>query len=278
MSNNVNLNKSNTTLNLEEFKNKIVTNHKEIKTEITSKKEQFLKTIENAELYKTTEKMNSEINAEIKETINNIATEYQNTEAKITKYIESVFDQKSLIDSDSASNALSSSQNSQTYELSEQELEAIAYVCYKEQEIAGAKGAADEASLMANRYELYADKEKYPTLYDYVRDCKWWAKSKSRMDNPGDVSPEVEAAVYEVLVEGNRTLPEYVDEHDWENDITRASNNGVEISVDNRDAYISGVTVLENKWGAKYTFYAFAGGSGDPMGYTSNALRNTQNS
>lgn len=273
MSNNVNLNKSNNPLNLEGFK-KIVSNHKEIKAEIASQKEEFLKNVGNNDLYNTPEKINSEIKTEIKETITNIATEYQNTEAKVAKYIENILEPS--IASNSSSDTIPSNKKTQTYELTEKELEAIAYVCYKEQ--GSASGAADEASLMANRYELYADKEKYPTLYDYVRDCRWWAKSKSRMDNPGNVSPEVETAVYEVLVEGNRTLPPYVDEHDCAKDIKKASNNGVQISVNNREAYIPGVTVLENKYGAKYTFYAFAGGTGDPMGYTNTALKRSQNS
>lgn len=263
MNHNVNFNNYKDKLNLGEFKSKLKSNYEKIEVNIKNSTELISEKIE--EKHVGLEKPLENITADLSKNLTNIVTDYQNTEAKITKYFESYFDTNK--------EQSKKTNNNQTYDLTKEELEAIAYVCYKEQEIAGAKGAADEASLMANRYELYADKEKFPTLYDYARNSKWWAKSKTRMDNPGDVPPEVEAAIYDVLVKGERTLPPQIDEHDCTKDIVKASNNGVRISVNNRDAYISGVTLLENKYGAKYTFYTFAGDSGDPMGYTKTAMK-----
>ena len=83
------------------------------------------------------------------------------------------------------------------------------------------------------------------------------------MDNTKVASKYVEA-VREVLVEGNRTLPQYVDEHDCFSDILSISTG----SIRNRSDYISGVTIIKNKMGSTYTFYCFPASGSDPFGYT----------
>lgn len=161
----------------------------------------------------------------------------------------------------------------QKYSLSETELKQIAYQCYREQ--GSAVGAAAEASLMANKYEMYTG-SSYSSLHSYIKNCGWWAHSKSNMSGNPDVPSSVVESVRQVLVYGNRTLPYYIDEHDCIKcgdfyDIISATNNGVEIDRDNRSLYKSGVTVLKNRYGSTYTFYCFPTSSSDPFGYTAGA-------
>lgn len=162
----------------------------------------------------------------------------------------------------------------QKYNLTETQLLHIANQCAHEQ--GSATGAAAEASLMANRFEL--NNKKYSNIYDYVKNSGWWAHSSSNMSGSPSVSSSVVEAVRQVLVYGNRTLPYYIDEHDCIKcgktyDITKATNNGVEINRDDRSQYISGVTVLYNRYGATYTFYTFPDKHADPFGYTAGAYK-----
>ena len=71
--------------------------------------------------------------------------------------------------------------------------------------------------------------------------------------------------VEDVLVNGNSTLPPYVDEHDCFSDIRSISTGDVR----DRSAYIKDVTVIRNRYGATYTFHCFLHAHSDPFGYTS---------
>ena len=154
------------------------------------------------------------------------------------------------------------------YNLTEDQLKAIASQAYHEQ--GTPKGAAAEASLMANRFELYGS--SFGTgadgLYSYVRDSGWFAHSKSNMDSY-DAPDEVVEAVRDVLVNGKRTLPAYVDEHDWINDLTSVTTDGKAINKSNRDSYEQHKTIIKNVYGGTYTFYSFPDTNSDPFGYTS---------
>lgn len=152
------------------------------------------------------------------------------------------------------------------YDLSEEQLLGIASQAYHEQ--GTPKGAAAEASLMANRFELYGSSHGSGAdgLYDYVRNSGWFAHSASNMDSH-DAPAEVVEAVRDVLVNGKRTLPAYIDEHDWINDITSATNDGKSINVKDRDAYVPNKTILKNKYGSTYIFYSFPDEGSDPFGY-----------
>ena len=162
-----------------------------------------------------------------------------------------------------------SNTNYQKYELSNYELKSIASLC--EQEQGTAKGAAAEASLMANRFELYGS--EYDNIYDYVRNSKWFAHASEYMDDNEYVDDSVLEAVDKVLTEGKRTLPKYIDEHDCISDIKSAHNDGEYINAENREDYISNVTKINNVYGSTFTFYTFADENGDPFGYTEEALR-----
>jgi len=152
------------------------------------------------------------------------------------------------------------------YSLSNSQLTQIARLCVQEQ---GASGAAAEASQMANNYELNGNKTKYPTLYDYVRNSGWYYKAAYYMDN-GNASSTTIAKVRDVLVNGNRVLPLYVDEHDCIRDIAWIKNNGKEVNKEVKSNYIPNVTVIHNKMGSTYTFFCFPAAGCDPFGYTDN--------
>ena len=148
---------------------------------------------------------------------------------------------------------------SKAYNLSDEELIAIARLCYQEQ--GSPKGAAAEASLACNRFEKYGS--KYNSVYDYMRNSGWFANAAYYMDY-GKCPGEIFSAVESVL-EGNRTLPEYIDEHDCFSDIESISTGG---AVSLRQSYVKDTTIIHNRYGATYTFYCFPDTYCDPFGYT----------
>ncbi len=174
--------------------------------------------------------------------------------------------------------------NGNKFTVSEDDLFFITKVSVCEQ--GDATGAAAEASLIANRYDLYG-KNKYSTITDYVRNSGWWSCAKSKRTI--NVKDEHIAAVRNVIVNGVRTLPLYVDEHDCfdcnkslcsngnRGDICKIVTNGRTMEsmsdIKNRSNYISGQTVLYNKYGGTYTFYSFPTSHSDPFGYTATGYK-----
>jgi len=152
------------------------------------------------------------------------------------------------------------------YDLSKTQLVKLARLCVQEQ--GSVNGVKAEASLMANLLET-SDyrKKKYGTdgtgLYNWVRNGGWFYKASYFMDNT-TVSNKYVEAVKDVLVDGNRTLPPYIDEHDCFADIKSISTG----SIRNRADYIKGETIIKNKMGSTYTFYCFPASGSDPFGYT----------
>ena len=152
------------------------------------------------------------------------------------------------------------------YNLTDTQLKKIARLCYQEQgSVAGAKA---EASLMANQLETSASRQrKYGTgadgLYNWVRNGGWFARAAYWMDN-GSASNAIIEGVRDVLINGNRTLPQFVDEHDCLSDIKSISTG----SVKNKNDYISGKTIVKNRYGSTWTFWCFPASGSDPFGYT----------
>ena len=142
--------------------------------------------------------------------------------------------------------------------MTRQELEQIARLCVQEQggSEAGVKG---EASLMMNLARKHGRE-----VYEYVRNSGWFSRAKYWMEN-GHATQEQVDLVADVLINGNATLPSYVDEHDAFGDIAWISTGAVR----DRSAYIKDVTVIRNRYGATYTFYCFLHEYSDPFGYTS---------
>ena len=190
---------------------------------------------------------------------------------------------KQIKDNSSNDNSSSNSESSnyKKYNLSQEDLEYLTGVCVREQ--GSAQGAAAEASLIANRFELYGS--KYSSMANYVKKSGWFASS----DQKHSFNNEQLEAVKDVLVNGNRTLPAYVDEHDCYNcnnsscsngnkgDICSLVNDGKTITsmsqITNKSSYVSKKTVINNKYGGTYTFYSFPCSNCDPFGYTSKAYK-----
>ena len=109
-------------------------------------------------------------------------------------------------------------------------------------------------------------------LYNYVHNGGWFNGNNM---NGSSNDEAVISAVKSVLIDGKRTLPGYIDEHDciycgsYGYDIIGASNNGQSFDVNDKSQYKQHVTVLNNRYGSTYTFYSFPTSTSDPFGYTS---------
>ena len=155
------------------------------------------------------------------------------------------------------------------YALTETQIKKIARLCVQEQ--GSVDGCKAEASLMANLLETSKSRQnKYGTdaagLYNWVREGGWFSRAAYYMDNGSAAKKHIDA-VRDVLVEGNRTLPQYVDEHDCFSDINSISTG----SIKNRADYIPNKTVIKNRYGSTYTFFCFPASGSDPFGYTKEA-------
>ena len=155
------------------------------------------------------------------------------------------------------------------YNLTTTQVKKLARLCVQEQ--GSMDGIRAEASLMANLLETSESRQKkYGTngagLYNWVRYGGWFYKAAYFMDE-GSASDKQIEAVRDVLVNGNRTLPQYIDEHDCFSDIKTISTG----EVRNRSDYIKNVTIVKNKMGSTWTFYCFPASGSDPFGYTAAA-------
>ena len=167
---------------------------------------------------------------------------------------------------------------SQTYNLSDSDLQYIANVGYCEQGYID--GIKAEASLAVNHFELQS---KYSTIVEYIKKSGWFACSTT----DEVASSSAVEAVRDVIANGNRTLPVYIDEHDCADctdktcsngnrgDICKIVTNGITYEsmseIKNHSNYISGKTVIYNRYGSVYTFYTFPCESCDPFGYTADS-------
>ena len=161
------------------------------------------------------------------------------------------------------------------YKLTETQLKKLARLCVQEQ--GSFNGVKAEASLMANLLETNATRQKkWGTdgngLYNMVRESGWFYNAPYFMDHGTAGSKYIEA-VRDVLCEGNRTLPQYVDEHDCFSDIKSISTG----SIKNRSDYIKDQTIIKNKMGSTYTFHSFPDKASDPFGYTQSAYEYVKN-
>ena len=155
-----------------------------------------------------------------------------------------------------------------TYNLSESKLKQIARLCVQEQGcIAGVQAEASQAANLLETNEYY--RNKYGSdIYSFMRNSGWYYKAAYYMDN-GSASSAAIDAVREVLCLGARVFPQYVDEHDCISDIASISTG----SKYEKSDYIKDKTVIHNKMGSTYTFYAFPAPGCDPFGYTDEAYQ-----
>ena len=180
------------------------------------------------------------------------------------------------------------------YKISKKDLTYLAGICKREQG-EEAKPMAAEASLMANLFEYYngkcpRGKGDCSTVTKFVKNSGWFNSSQG----PRKVNDKEIAVVKTVLVDGKRTLPRYVVEHDCfdcnkkkckdgkRGDICSLDNNGKKITsmsgIKNKKNYISGVTKIKSVYHNSkeyYTFYTFFSNKkdADPFGYTPAAFK-----
>ena len=170
---------------------------------------------------------------------------------------------------------------SNKYNLSDFQLRHLAIICDREQgkNIAGVKACASQ---MCNYYEKWQSK-KYKSIYECVFASGWyWDKATNTewVAKHPNVSAEVIDAVRDVMVNGNRTLPNFVDEYDQLQDVAIVVNDGVSHTdkayILNRNNYVKDKTRIRNTYAKDlndwYTFYCFpdgVDGSCDAFGYIS---------
>ena len=190
----------------------------------------------------------------------------------------------------SSSSSLKTVAQGKKYKLSDDQIKQLASLCKQEQ--GSVAGAAAEASLMANRFEKHG--KGYSSLYNYVKNSKWWAKAATYM-SAKNASSDIVAAVKNVLVGGQRTLALSVDEHDcWDcnpkkscpggfkGDICKIVTNGKTYTslsdIKNRKNYVKGKTIIHNVYGSTYTFYSFPSKNSNPFGSTNGSVKETASS
>ncbi len=173
------------------------------------------------------------------------------------------------------------------YDLTEKQLINIAKVCQREQ--GSPVGAAAEAQLMANKYELEVLKKskwsKY-SFYNYVMNCDWWAPAKNGTYSSTKLKDSILASVREVLINGQRTIPFYINEHDWTGDIIRLKTNGKVYTSSsdfkNTNNYVKDVTRVTTKYNKTsstpyWIYYYHPTPKSDPFGYTVSAKKQIDN-
>lgn len=154
-----------------------------------------------------------------------------------------------------------------TYKLTDKQLRGIGCIVAHEQGTVA--GWFAEASQIANLAELQfgGDLVKCVT-------SGWYAKGKSRYE-AGTTNPLVLAIVRRALIEGFRTLPRYIDEHDAMSDVASAKNGSVNVRGD-KSKWKQHQTIIKNRMSSTYLFYSFPGGyktGVDPFGYKKKSNR-----
>lgn len=164
----------------------------------------------------------------------------------------------------------------QKYNLSDAQISGLIAVV-KHENGGSLEAMQTEATQMANLFE-YKKKNTARTadnFVDYVVNGGWYAAGKYYSTSNRSYTQAEFNAMKDIWVNGNRIMPAQVVEHDCikcgnSYDIVWAKNDGVSFNVDDRSKYISGKTLLHNRYGSTYVFYKFATNStrqGDPFGY-----------
>lgn len=137
------------------------------------------------------------------------------------------------------------------YKLTNAQVDAISIVC---QRLAGddLEAVAAEASLLANRYELYGmsneDDKDGSYLVKYMIESGYWGQDVGDYISNGAALEDVAFVVEDVLKNGYRSLPLYIDE--------RAGT--VDIKSKNRTDFEKDQTVITKSDGVVYRFYGFS--------------------
>lgn len=158
-----------------------------------------------------------------------------------------------------------------TYNLTDTQIQGLANVFVSEEgnQEAAVKAAA---SHLLNRFERYPI-NGLTDPYNYLIYAGWWGSAsmnQARINGSyGVADANAVSWTAQVIRQGLRNIPLYIDEYDQLADIASATNNGVPITTTDRSQYIKDVTVIRNIYagaGDTYTFYGFPGGA-DAFGY-----------
>lgn len=136
----------------------------------------------------------------------------------------------------------------QTYQVSDDVIQTLTLICQR----MGNKSLtinANEIALMANRYELYGSGAAGDgdALLSYVENSGYWG-SKSTIEaaiSDSSVNKDVEYVVRDALLNGYRSLPQYVDERILQSDVTESTSG----------SYAQHKTVLTLSDGTALRFY-----------------------
>ena len=156
-------------------------------------------------------------------------------------------------------------------DLTDSQKKFIAGVSSAEQDSSDIAAQRLEVSQMANLNEVEYNRSNSGN--DLLKTLKggWYAQRSLNKANAGEYSQQALQAVDEVLVQGKRTIPRHVTEHDFYGDITNINlNPSTEAGKANRKKMKPGDRI-KNSMGSSYQFYTFAGkngadGYGDPFG------------
>lgn len=156
-------------------------------------------------------------------------------------------------------------------DLTDSQKKFIAGVASAEQDSSDISAQRLEISQMANLSEVEHGHKN--TGNDLMKTLKsgWYAKASLNKANAGQYSQQALKAVDEVLVQGKRTLPRHVTEHDFYGDINNVNlNPNTSAGKENRKKMKVG-DLIKNNMESEYEFYTFAGkngadGYGDPFG------------
>lgn len=142
------------------------------------------------------------------------------------------------------------------------------------------EGMKFELSLLANLYDencaSYNTDCSYTaaSLENYLlngRDGWFHSDTKAAYRNGGPVSQEYIDAAKDILVNGNRTAPHGIDEHDGIGDYEITYSPTGSTDVNNAANYVSGQTKIHNKSGSDWTFYAWCDGQTSKTGTVTSA-------
>ena len=132
--------------------------------------------------------------------------------------------------------------DAKTYDLTDEQINQISILC---QRLASddLNEVAAEASLLANRYELYGSSSDTSgdALLNYMISSKYWGTDSSDYMKDRDVNTTASYVVRDVLMQGHRALPLYVDERQF---------------VSDRSSYKDGDMVTKTD-GTTYRYYGY---------------------
>ena len=150
------------------------------------------------------------------------------------------------------------------------------------------EGAKFELSILANLYDKNCASANGDCSYTAASLAHylllpvppgWFAtRTKDAYNGSGSVPQEYIDAAKDILMNGNRTLPHGIDEHDGVGEYTITSSPTGSTDTRNAANYVSGQTTIHNNSGSDYTFYSWCDGEKsktgtvttacDPFGYT----------